>query len=268
MLKLQSLKTTLTLLSSVIVLAAPATALAARPSQGGGTSGSTVSQTGNDISWPQCGKSLPAGQLFGIVGLNGGLANNTNKCFASELAWASVSAGGTGQDKASLYVNTANPGNLGVADWPQSGTSVKYGDCVNGADNQACAYVYGWTMAQLDATTRGVSNPASYKWWLDVETGNSWETNTANNTADLEGMTDYFTGIGGRVGLYSTSYQWGQIAGTVSSTSSLYGLDSWLAGASNLSGAKSQCSLPGLTGGKTTVAQYVAKRTDYDYSCV
>lgn len=258
-------------LSSLIVLATPASALAARPSHGGGGGGggsSTAVVTGNDISWPQCNKSLPKGQLFGIVGVNGGLANTTNPCFATELAWAQSSAGGTSQDKAALYVNTANPGNLGVADWPTSGSSTKYGPCTGG-DDQACAYQYGWSMAYADAQQRiGANDPTSFKWWLDVETDNSWETNNlANNVADLEGMVDYFQSIGARTGLYSTSYQWQQIAGNVPATSSLSGLDSWLAGASNLSSAKTNCTLPGLTGGQTTLTQYVAKRTDYDYSC-
>jgi hypothetical protein len=53
-------------------------AFAASPSAGG--------VVGNDVSWPQCGKTLPSGQAFGIVGVIGGLANNTNPCFATELA--------------------------------------------------------------------------------------------------------------------------------------------------------------------------------------
>ena len=28
--------------------------------------------TGNDVSYPQCGKKLPSGQAFGIVGVNDG----------------------------------------------------------------------------------------------------------------------------------------------------------------------------------------------------
>jgi hypothetical protein len=122
-------------------------------------------------------------------------------------------------------------------------------------------------MAQADVARIGANNPANFKWWLDVETENSWEATTSNNVADLEGMADYFTSVGGRVGLYSTSYQWGQIAGTVSSSSSLYGLDSWLPGARSLSGAQANCKLPALTGGSVTLTQYVSKQIDYDYSC-
>jgi hypothetical protein len=236
---------------------------------GGGSGGSAMSQTGNDVSWPQCGKALPKGQLFGIVGVNGGLANNSNQCFSSELAWANGSTGGSGQSKAALYVNTANPGNLHVADWPQNGINV-YGTCT-GEDDQACAYQYGWNLAEADASTRiGANIPATFKWWLDVETENSWEKNTANNVADLEGVTDYFQGIGASVGLYSTATQWSQItAKSVTPISSLNGLDSWIPGAKSLSSAKANCSLHALTSdGKVTVTQYVSKQTDYDYSCI
>jgi hypothetical protein len=277
--KLSLVKNSLTLLSSLIVVLAPASAFAARPAHagggnGGGGGGSTSTiLTGNDISWPQCGHKLPSGQAFGIVGVNGGLANTTNPCLADQLAWAANSKGGTGQPNAALYVNTANPGDVKdqIIDWPNSGSSLKYGTCT-GANDQACAYQYGWDRAYDDAQIRGVSNPAAYKWWLDVETGNTWSTvNLGNNVADLEGMVDYFTSIGvTSVGIYSTAYQWGQIVGSsVSSTSSLNGLESWLAGASGLADAQAMCHEAPLTdGGLVTLAQYVSKRTDYDFSCV
>jgi len=232
---------------------------------------------GNDVSWPQCGKTLPTEQAFAIVGVTGGLANNTNPCLAEQLAWAAGSTGGTGQPKVALYVNTANPGHAGTW-WPTSNSYAgkqvanPYGTCGGGVD-AACSYMYGYAKAYDDATIRGVSNPGSYFWWLDVETGNSWQANTALNRADLEGMVAYFKSItsgvaGAGVGIYSTGYQWGTIAGTVPSGSSLTGLPSWLAGAKTLRGAKSNCSLPGLTpGSRVSVTQYVSAGLDYDYSC-
>ena len=45
----------------------------------------TAAGPGNDVSWPQCGKALPKGQTFGIVGVNNGLANNTNPCLKTQL---------------------------------------------------------------------------------------------------------------------------------------------------------------------------------------
>lgn len=260
--------------AAVLTVSFPGAALAATDSYAHPSR--TTTPTGNDISWPQCGTSLPGGQAFGIVGVNDGLANNTNPCFATELAWALRSTGGTGQAKAAVYVNTANPGDLGVTDWPGNnvdpltgGTDADpYGSCAGG-DDKACAYQYGHNMAELDAQTRlAGASPAAFKWWLDVETGNSWEPTTANNAADLSGMVDYFQSLGSQVGLYSTSYQWGQIAGTVATTSSLRGLDSWIPGATGLRSAQANCSLVALTGGKTVLTQYVSRGIDYDYSCV
>lgn len=227
-----------------------------------------ASNLGNDISWPQCGKKLPTGQAFGIVGVTGGLANNTNPCLSTQLAWAASSVGGTSQDKVQLYVNTANP-ELAGSWWPtdNGGVSNPYGNC-DGTASVACAYIYGYNKARDDATIRGVSNPSNYLWWLDVETANSWSTNKLANQADLEGMADYFKSIGARVGLYSTSYQWGQIVGTVTG-SSLNGLPSWLPGARNQQAAEKNCSLSSLTSGGTVVlTQFISRNIDYDVNCV
>jgi hypothetical protein len=239
---------------------------------------------GNDISYPQCGKALPSGQAFGIVGVNNGLANTTNPCFGAELGWATKSSGATSQPRAALYVNTANPG-LAGSWWPTSNnypTATSpvpnpYGTC-SGGDDAACAFVYGYAKAYDDAQSRVVTNPQSYFWWYDVETTNSWEANTAANRADLEGMTYYFTQVlHAGVGIYSTTYQWGTIVGSVgtatdttptwSAPSTLNGLPSWIAGASTLTGARANCTSTPLTGGAVTVTQYVSKGLDYDYSC-
>ncbi|WP_426977533.1 hypothetical protein ACQCSU_00195 [Pseudarthrobacter sp. O4] len=234
----------------------------------------TTAAPGNDVSWPQCGQALPKGQTFAIIGVNNGLANATNPCLDTQLTWARTSKGGTGQAPVALYVNTANPGKAGSW-WPTSntygGTTVHspYGECTSGSYGAACSYMYGYAKAYDDANIRGVSNPASYTWWLDVETGNSWSTDTVANRADLEGMTAYFASIGARTGLYSTRTQWAQIVGTVPSSSNLYALPSWLAGANSLALAKRKCSDAALTGGgKVTLGQYVSGGFDYDYSCI
>ncbi|KQR62813.1 hypothetical protein ASF98_14660 [Arthrobacter sp. Leaf337] len=230
---------------------------------------------GIDVSWPQCGKTLPTGLAFAIVGVNNGLANTTNPCFQEQLSWAESTVSQqqlTTQPRVALYVNTANPG-LAGSWWPTSneymGTTVtsSYGKC-EGKNDAACAYVYGYAKAYDDATLRGVDRPEDYFWWLDVETGNSWQSDTTANRADLEGMTAYFESINAGVGIYSTGSQWSKIAGTVPSTSNLAGLPSWLAGARTLNGAKSNCSLAGLTpGSKVAVTQYVSSGLDYNYAC-
>jgi hypothetical protein len=179
-------------------------------------------------------------------------------------------------------VNTANPGKQGKW-WPtsartQAGTAVTipgaYGGCT-GKVNAGCAYVYGWSMAEQDATTRVKDDPGHYRWWLDVETGNTWSRDTTANRADLEGMADYFstlkdaaTGAPATVGVYSTASQFGRIVGTLpASGSSLVGLRSWVAGASGQADARSKCLGASFTRGQNALVQWVQGGLDYDLSC-
>jgi len=262
-----------TLFSFALLLTNTPLARAAKPLSSGGQPIGGTSVVGNDISYPQCGGRLPSGQAFGIVGVNGGLANTNNPCFTTQLAWAQTSTGLASQPKAALYVNTANPGHASTV-WPTSNIADgqvianPYGTC-DGSEGAACAYVYGWTRAYEDATIRSVPAPAAFKWWLDVETANSWSSTDLNaNAASLEGMTEYFTSIGAKVGLYSTSYQWGMIVGALPAASNLNGLESWIPGALSIKGAQSNCKNAPLTvGGRVSVTQYVSKRLDYDVAC-
>jgi hypothetical protein len=286
-------------LAAVVVLTAGVLPAVAKP-------GTTT--TGNDIAWPQCGGSYPAGQAFGIVGVNHGLANNLNSCLASELSWAAKSAGNalpTGFPKAALYVNTADPGSVVpiVADWPTSNDDPNgwsesagsanpdpYGSCIPRSNDQACAWQYGWNRGIQDMlwliatpTSAGVSNlPSTYWWWLDVETANTWESGSsglANNVADLRGLvaalkntveTASGVQLGGvtTVGIYSTSYQWGQItSNSAVGYSDLVGLPDWIPGARTLSGAQANCTLSGFTTTKPTLTQWFGKPYDGDFAC-
>ena len=252
------------------VLAMPAAAQAA------------IVDGGYDVSYPQCGTTLPGGQAFGVVGINGGLATTANECLSTQLTWAWQSSGAVaGQPTAQVYLNTANPGEIRnqVSTWPHAGNT-PYGVCTGGNTN-ACSWQYGWERAQNSvtniftpaATSAAVpATPSSYTWWLDVETTNTWQSGSSQavgrNKATLEGMTAYVTLHGGEVGIYSTSYQFHQIAGYPGSGSTLYHVDSWLAGASSVSGAASDCTKPPLlSGGHVLLAQYVVGDLDHDLSC-
>lgn len=256
-----------------------------------------------DISWPQCGVDLGINKRdFVIVGVNDGLANNTNRCLTTQLQWAGNNQAPPNQlltkvqPRTQLYVNTANPGGLSTPSWPSGNVDPlgtvspnPYGLCDPAIplprDTLACAWQYGWNRAVEDAQLRfkpaavsaGIPNdPGTYTWWLDVEIENTWKDNGTSfayqsNVADLEGMTAYLKSISARVGLYSTSFQWNQIVGpAVSGSSNLNGLFSWLAGASTITGAHQNCSLPPLTaGGKVMTAQYlpVGSALDYNFAC-
>ena len=254
-----------------VVIGMPATASAAAPTR-----------VGYDISYPQCGKTLPSARAFAIVGVNGGLSTKSNPCLSTQLSWASRSNGSvSSQPKAQLYLNTANPGQVinQVTTWPTSGTT-PYGEC-NGTNTMACSWEYGWQRAsnsilnffQPAARAAGLDEaPSSYVWWLDVETTNTWQTGSsdalARNRATLEGMTASIIARGGRVGLYSTNRQWAQIVGSVPSTSNLASRPSWLAGSNSLSDARGDCRNPALTpGSRVTLTQYIVNGFDRNNAC-
>jgi hypothetical protein len=231
---------------------------------------------GVDISFPQCAArshiDLPTAFPFAVVGLNGGKASTLNPCFQSEYNSALLLPGDPEQPPAAVYVNTGNPA-LAATWWPandvtESGTPVTNpdGSCKHKA-GAACAYVYGYAMAEADYryANRSLARLPSL-WWLDVETTNSWQTNLAANAASLSGMVDYFHSRGLTVGIYSTSYQWKKIAGVTSASSDLAGLRSWLAGGSPL-GAPADCEGDPLTpNGWVAMVQYVST-LDNDFSC-
>ena len=251
------------------------------PTATGASAASTPSTVGYDVSYPQCGTTLPSGGAFGIVGVNGGTAVKANPCLSTQLRWAAGSSGAVAaQPRVQMYLNTANPGQViaQVTTWPTSGQN-RYGTC-DGSNSAACSYQYGLeraansvrTMFDPAARAAGISaDPARYTWWLDVETGNTWQSGStaalARNRATLEGMTDFLTSAGGRVGVYSTTTQWRQIVGSVPATSALYPLPSWLAGATTLSGATSNCAKAPLVHGPVVLAQYVSGGLDRDRSC-
>lgn len=255
------------IIAAVAVFTMPmAVAQAARPS---------AAPVGNDISYPQCGRTYPSGQAFGIVGVNGGKASNFNSCFASEWTWATTSKGGTNQPVAQPYLNTGNPGDVlaqyDVTDWPSSSVAADpYGSCSGTwQDNQACSWQYGYERASADMNFVDANGPYQGRWWLDIETANSWTADFGKNQASLQGMVYALQQAGNSVGIYSSSGAWSTLFGTVQPTSSLYGLDEWRPGAKTLSRAQSNCALAPFEGnGKIVITQYVANNLDYDYSCV
>ena len=235
-----------------------------------------ASPTGNDISWPQCGRTYPSGQAFGIVGLNGGKASNFNPCFDSQWSWAQTSKGGTSQPLAQLYLNTGNPGDVlaqyNVTTWPTSSVSADpYGTCSGTwTDDLACSWEYGYERAQADLSffNNGSRAGTNHNWWLDIETSNSWTSDHAKNQASLEGMVYALEQAGGAVGIYASSGSWSTLFGPVAVGSSLYSLPEWRPGARSLSNAQSNCALAPFEGnGRIAITQYVATNLDFDFSC-
>jgi hypothetical protein len=240
-------------------------------------SGSSSPTTGYDVSYPQCSGSYPSNPLFGIVGVNGGLANNANRCLGGELRWAHDAPGQKRpkQPPLSLYIDTGNPGGHHVADWPGGGVAPAYGSC-NGLLTNACSYLYGEQRAAYSYHLVAALDSVAAKtapWWLDVELVASWAGTYQLNIAALQG---FIAGLrnadaNGPIGIYSTSAQWKDITGlTAQTTPTAFNgqLPDWVAGTrATLTQARQNCTSGGFTGVVPTLAQYRIGLLDADLRC-
>jgi len=241
-------------LSAGLLILTSTAALAAKPAP----APAPAPAVGYDVSYPQCNRRLPTNPAFGIVGVSDGLAYGRNPCLATELAWASAAPG-----RPALYMNTGNPGTASTrVNW-YAQTSPR--PCnLTGAEAD-CAYDYGYNGAKQAfeyAAAKGVA-PATVAWWLDVETANSWSTDTSLNRTDIQGSIDYLTQQQvTSVGIYSTGYQWGQITGGLQ----LPGQPDWVAGALSAADAATRCG-SSFTGGKVQLVQYPSGGFDANNAC-
>lgn len=228
---------------------------------------------GHDVSYPQCGAALPVGSRFGVVGVDGGKPYDANPCLVEQIGWA------LGAGRPGYYVNTANPGPRLSSYWPIGQRTPKR--CTRSApDSSGCAYDYGWNAA-ADSFARAVSAAAAAgapavtrsTWWLDVETGNTWESleygetpkYLANDTAVLEGMRAYLRSRGVRsVGVYSTLHQWERITGGAT----LGRAPVWYAGVGSATSAAKRCTRAySFTGGRVRMTQFARDGFDADHRC-
>jgi hypothetical protein len=223
-----------------------------------------------DVSYPQCGGSLPSNVTGGIVGVNDGIVLSANPCLPTEYAWATRAS----TYAPAFYANTANPGPAYSSHWPSGQQTPQICD---GTNSTTCAYDYGWNAASdsFRDAARVTSSASQAGWWLDVETGNSWETlesaygQTAtarsNDLAALQGEIAALQSLGvTTVGVYSTSYQWTQITG---GTGQLPSQPAWIAGVGALSTAQSNCAQPSFTSGRIALTQYAFNGYDADNHC-
>lgn len=230
----------------------------------------TTKATGYDVSYPQCGAKLPTGGATAIVGVTNGLPWSSNPCLASEYAWA------TGKPQpAQFYMNTANPETASTHWSARAGTGPRKCTSLTNAGDTGCAYNYGWNSA-VDAVQRAAAattqaTAQAHPWWLDVETGNSWNGTAAANTADLQGSVDYLRAQGiPTIGVYSTTYQWGQITGgaKLPASATRPAPANWVAGASSARTAASWCQPSyAFSGGRVAMVQYPSGSFDGDVIC-
>src|ERR1700722_8897873 len=229
--------------------------------------------TGFDISFPQCASSFPVSPGFGIVGVNDGSPLTINNCLARELTGAE----GAANPDAAFYANTGNGGPKYSVGWPKS-QATPY-PC-SGANSVPCSYDYGWNAARLafsnavnaesaDGSTSPTAAATSAPWWLDVETGNQWETIEFGRTAAtedydlsmLKGMVASFQNMGvTTLGIYSTPSQWNDIVGNAGTTFASNAV--WIPGYATLAAAQAACTTTSFTGGRVALIQYPSQGND------
>lgn len=203
--------------------------------------------TGLDVSYPNC-KAKISQVSFGVVGVGGGLAYTTNNCLASEAAHFSNNLSlymNTGWNDQSPYINATSPSVCATA------------------DNNCLAYNYGYNAALEAVNYAANQGVQSSTWWLDVETSNTWNTDTSQNRNSLQGSYDALKKSGAAtIGAYSTTYQWQTITGGWQNNWPNWGATTWRTARQ----AATYCSGHQFTGGPTYLIQFSGK-LDQDYAC-
>jgi hypothetical protein len=151
---------------------------------------------GYDVSYPQCSYSMPSPPMdFVVIGLNGGKALTPNPCFGGQLQWARKTAA------PAVYLN-------------MNSAPATYTDPHCSTTDYWCeSYYYGRAAATYSLIYASLSGPELLTYWLDVETGNYWTSDTVPNSRVIQGMIEVLQAAGKQVGIYSTSLQFGRIAG-------------------------------------------------------
>jgi len=205
------------------------------------------SSTGFDISWPQCPDVVPAARVeFAIIGVTGGKAFTENKCLKRQYEWAKGS-----RVAAQVYINVNG-----------MKTNVQSVSCP-AADTACNAYQYGWETAAHAVRVGEKNDVKTTVWWLDVQQMNWWSPDKFLNGRIIEGAKQYLESTGRQVGVYSTPYQWGEIAGGLQ-----VNLPVWTAGARNHEDATRRCNARfAFGGGKVVLVQYVKDNFDHNYAC-
>ncbi len=180
-----------------------------------GASNAYYSGTGYDTSYPQCTASLaPSG--FAIVGVSHGRPFTSNACAGAEWQLA-----GATTDR-SLYFNTGYA--LAYAkDVTSSCSSQTPNVTFTGSAHEISAQETAWRIGCSESAVAFASEPGTpTAWWADVETGNSWSTDTALNRATIDGVAfemHFLAGV--PFGVYSTPSMWNTIVGTNYSNSTI-----------------------------------------------
>ena len=250
------------------VAALVATAGVVPLAQGVGAATYSYSGSGYDASYPQGNFSPPSGMSFAIIGVTRGRPFTTNQYAARQ--WENA-----GTLSKSLYFNTGYALAYAKSDTANCKISSAGYTPTGASGHTLSALQAAWAIGCSEADWALSVVPGSpAMWWADVETGNSWSTNTALNQATITGMvTELTTTTTIPVGIYSTPSMWASITGTDFVVSGVSG--DWQAGLSacsstttgfTLTGGSSPLDAPVLVA-QTGTATYQGTTYDTDLGC-
>jgi hypothetical protein len=224
--------------------------------------GATAS--GVDVS--SCGSGVPSSASFAVIRATNGLPYNSSDptCFGTEVSQAQNLAAAP-----QFYMNLADPGRASKGHWNDGGPKSCH---VAHNYETGCAFDYGYLAAeQAVGFARSHGMAAGSRWWVDVETDNSWGSRSgapahlAANVADIQGALRYFATHGFPAGIYTETSWWSAITG---SSTSFTKVPVWGGGAGSAKNARANCKSKSVTGGPALLAQwFTSTHADNDVSC-
>ena len=184
---------------------------------------------GVDVSFPQCGRTLRDLEFgYVIVGLDGGMPNRPNPCFAGQWAFAQRQAG------AAVYVNTADSG---------KGDPAKVGRRSGKGD--------------VDALADNGIEPGTPV-WLDVELPEVWNGSQARHRAVISEHLRVLAEAGYPVGIYSAPALWEEITGNAA-----LDVPTWVGiGVASADRAAAVCGRTSFGGRSPTIVQRIGEGSD------
>lgn len=185
--------------------------------------------SGYDVSFPQCGRLLPAPtEGFAIVGIHGGRPFADQPCFPDQAWWAQQHNG------FAVYMNTEY---TGEGDPAALGREM--------ADDVAIRIRMQYLPEQTPV-------------WLDVETDNYWRGTPEQHNALISAIANRLTELGHPVGVYSAPNLWRTITGGADP-----GMPIWLAiGKGTREKAENACGRVGFGGQTPSLVQWVQVAED------
>jgi hypothetical protein len=214
----------------------------------------------------ECAGALPAGIGFAVIRATDGqpYGSADPACFGVETLEAQQLPAAP-----EFYLNLADPGKAS-AHWNAGGPRTCH---VTPNYDLGCAYDYGY-LAAAQAVSFASSNnaPSRSRWWLDVETDNTWgnrvgtpPSHLAANVADIQGALHYLNSHGYPAGVYTETTWWQAITGSPKGFSHV---PVWGGGAGSASQARANCRQVSITGGPALLTQwFTSTQHDHDIAC-